>query len=331
MFSIVFADLLDPKKIDNLREVARKKITIRGYNYNYNPVKLAPELSNNAWFLPINEIVSDYCPTNRYSYLRKYVPEVKIQLTWDSFKGRIIDNIYENLYKELVKCIAGAKLKNLFLRESLEKFKNIWIEKVKKDINKEKAKMTNAPNGKEIDIFINNIEKLLRFEIELCSAIVDYRISMKEDINLSTEIALLFPFIFRGKINALKLGFSSGLELDFIYTGKVMGEIKSGEWREFYKLSCAAYALAYEYENKRDLDLGIVLCPLFYNKRTVPLYYKSEIEILDDTYRKAVLLLRNKKISLMKERRDPGTPKNKEDCPKGCGYLNYCWREYGKK
>jgi CRISPR/Cas system-associated exonuclease Cas4 (RecB family) len=331
MFSVVFADLLDPKKIDSLREVARKEITVRGYNYNHNPVRLAPELSNNSWFLPINEIVSDYCPTYRYSYLKKYVPDAKIQLTWDSFKGRIIDNLYEDLYNEFAKYTNGTKLKDLILRESLEKFKNEWIEKIKKDIERENTKIATPPNGDEIDIFINNIGKLLKFEIELCSAIVDYRISTKEDINLKAEIGLLFPFVFRGKINASKLGFSGGLELDFIYKQMVVGEIKAGEWREFYNLSCAAYALAYEFEHKRDLDLGVILCPIFHDKRTVPLYYKSEIKILDDIYRKAVLLLRDKKIGLMREGKDPKTPRTKVDCPKGCGYLNYCWGEDGKK
>lgn len=329
MFSIVFADLMGPQKIDRLKEAAKSEISVRGYNINQ--VKVAPELKNDSWFLPINEIVSLYCPTNRYSYLKKYVSGAKIQLTWDIFKGRIIDNLYKDLYDEFIKHLDNSKLSNLFLKEYLEEFKDKSIDKLKKDIEKDKPKMLKAPNQQEINNFIKNIENMMRFEIELCSAIVDNRISIKEDINLNSEVKLLFPFVFKSKINAFDLGFSGGLEPDFIYKQMVVGEIKSGDWQDFFNLSCAAYALAYEFENNRNLDLGVILCPIFHKKRTVPLYYKSEIKIINDTYRKTVLLLRDRKISLMKEKRDPGIPKTKDDCPDGCGYLNYCWEKNGKK
>lgn len=326
MFSIVFSDLMNPQKIDKLKELARNKITVRGYNIDQ--VNVAPELKNNSWFLPINEIVSDYCPTNRYSYLKKYVAETKIQLTWEAFKGRVIDNLYKELFNEFSSYSEKTALKNYSIRDELEKFKNKSLENIKNEIDKAKTKMMKPPETKEVEKFLKNINKLLQFEIELCAAIVDHKISMKKDINLKSEIKLLFPFIFKTKIRAPDLGFSEGLEPDFIYKLLAVGEIKTGEWREFYNLSCAAYALAYEFEHKRDLDLGVVLYPIFDDKRTVPLYYNSEISIIYDRYRKTVLTLRDKKVGLMKEKRDPGVPESKDECPKGCGYLNYCW---GKK
>ena len=53
MFNLVFSDLMDPQKIDKLKELAKNKITVRGYNIDQ--VNVAPKLKNNSQFLPINE------------------------------------------------------------------------------------------------------------------------------------------------------------------------------------------------------------------------------------------------------------------------------------
>ena len=329
MFCLVFSDLMNPRKMDKLKELANHRITVRGYNIDQ--VSVAPELKNKSWFLPVNEIVTDYCPTNRYSYLRKYVSEAKIQLTWESLKGRIIDNLYKDVYKEFLSYTKKTKLKKLYIRKELEKLQEEALEKIKKQIEEVKDKMIKQPKNTEVGKFLQNINNILRFEIELCTAIVDHKISIKKDINIKSEIELLFPFIFKIKIRAPDLGFSGGLEPDFIYKHLVVGEIKTGEWQEFFKLACAAYALAYEFEHRKNLDLGVVLNPIFNDNRTVPLYYNSDISIIDDSYRKAVLILRDKKISLMREKKDPGIPKIKYDCRAGCGYINYCWGKKNEK
>ena len=269
---------MNPRNIDKLKESAKDKITIRGYDID--KVSIAPELKNKSWFLPVSEIVSDYCPTDRYSYLRKYVPEAKIQLTWESFKGRIIDNIYKVLYEEFFSYTKKTKLKKLFIREELEKLQDEELQNIINQIEDLKGKMVDPPKNKEVEKFLQNINNLLRFEIELCTAVMDHKISMKKDINLQSEVELLFPFIFKIKIIAPALGFSEGLEPDFIYKHQVAGEIKTGEWQEFFNLACAAYALAYEFEHRKNLDLGVILNPIFTDNRTVPLYYNSEISII---------------------------------------------------
>lgn len=325
MFSLAFSDLMDPQKIDKLKQIAKDKITVRGYKIDQ--VAVDPALKNRSWFLPINEIVSDYCPSNRYSFLKKYMPQVKIQLTWESHKGRVIDNLYKDLYEKFCSYIDSANIRTIAIQEELRKYQVEVIDKIKSEIEKLKGKMISPPNSKEIGDFVRDLNKLLNLEIESCAAIMDHKISLKKDINLKSEIKVIFPFIFKTKINAIDLGFSEGLEPDFIYRLLVIGEIKCGEWREFFRLSCAAYALAYEFEHRSDLDLGVVLNPIFDENRTVPLYLNSEISIIDDRYRKTVLSLRDKKLALMKEKQDPGTPENKDKCPSGCGYLNYCWGE----
>lgn len=323
MFSIVFTDLTDPQKINNLSETAKGEISIRGYHIDR--VKIDSDLKNKSWFLPVNEIISGYCPTDRYTYLKRFVPEAKLQLTWDSFKGRIIDDLYKELYEAFSTYVQGTEIKEFIISEELEKFGKNKLEKIKKKIDKDKNKMIESPEEDEITEFLINIKNLLRLETELCSSIIDHKISIKKDINLKSEVALLFPFIFKVKINAPDLGFTEGAEPDFIYRHMAIGDIKTGEWQDFFYLTCAAYALAYEFEHKKDIDLGVILNPIFHEQRTVPLYYNSELVVIKDKYRKDVLALRDKKINLIKNQKDPKTPANKSECPKGCGYLNYCW------
>lgn len=323
MFSIAFSDLMDPQKINNLSKTAKEEISIRGYDIAR--VKISPDLNNKSWFLPVNEIISSYCPTGRYTYLKRCVSDAKLELTWDSFKGRIIDNLYKDLFEAFSAYIQGIKINEFFISDKLDEFRKKKLEEIKKQIDKAKTKMIAAPKGDDIDEFIKDIKNLLRYETELCSSIMDHKISIKKDINLKSEAALLFPFIFKVKINAPDLGFAEGAEPDFIYRHRVIGDIKTGEWQDFFYLTCAAYALAYEHEHKQDLDIGVILNPIFHKQRTVPLYYNSEMLVIKDKYRKDVLLLRDKKIKLIKDQIDPKTPKNKSECPKGCGYLNYCW------
>lgn len=323
MFSIAFSDLTDPQKINNLSKTAKEEISIRGYDIAR--VKINSDLKNKSWFLPVNEIISGYCPTDRYTYLKRFVPEAKLEPTWDSFKGRIIDDLYKDLFEAFSTYVQGTKIKEFIISEELEEFGKNKLEEIRKKIDKDKNKMITPPEEDEITEFLKNIKNLLRLETELCGSIIDHKISIKKDINLKSEVALLFPFIFKVKIDAPDLGFAEGAEPDFIYNHMVIGDIKTGEWQDFFYLTFAAYALAYEFEHKKDIDLGVILNPIFHKQRTVPLYYNSQMLVIKDKYRKDVLLLRDKKIKLIKDQIDPKTPKNKSDCSKGCGYLNYCW------
>jgi len=314
---------MDPQKIEDLRRNAKEEISIRGYDISR--VKINPDLKNKAWFLPVNEIISSYCLTGRYIYLKRFVPDTKIEKTWDSFKGRIIDNLFKDLYETFSAYVQGTKIKEFLVFAMLQEFGKKKLTEIKKQIDKDKKKMISAPKEDDVSEFLEDIRNLLRLETELCSSIIDHKISMKKDINLKSEVALLFPFIFKVKINASDLGFKEGAEPDFIYRHMAIGDIKTGEWQDFFYLTCAAYALAYEFEHKKDIDIGVILNPIFHKQRTVPLYYNSEMVVIKDKYRKDVLLLRDKKIKLIKDQIDPKTPKNESDCPEGCGYLNYCW------
>ena len=119
-----------------------------------------------------------------------------------------------------------------------------------------------------------------------------------------------FPFIPKPKLIAPDLGFSEGAEPDFIYANRVICDVKTGQWRKSFFLTLAAYALAYENENKKPMNLGVVINPVLQSNRNVPLYRNLEIIIIDDRYRKIVKTLRDKKFELMKNAKDPSKPKD---------------------
>jgi len=325
MFSIVLKDLMNPRKLDELDKQADKEIKLRGYD---SKVKVPSDLKRKEWFLPINEIVSDYCSSERYFYLRKYKRSVPREATWAMVKGRIMDNLYEELFKAFKKYVTTTSLKHLYVKETLEKYNEKKITSIKKEIEKQKEYMIRKPSKEEFENFLAGLQKLLKFESQICSTILDFKISMKKDINLKSEVALLFPFTFKPKIYSLDLGFSEGVAPDFLYGQKTMCEIKFGDWREMFNLACAAYALAYECENQKDMNLMAIVNPVFDTNRTVPLYSNLDLEIIHDRYRKAVILLRNKRLELIKKSDDPGLPSNKDSCV-DCCYFNFCWKKNG--
>jgi CRISPR-associated protein Csa1 len=120
------------------------------------------------------------------------------------------------------------------------------------------------------------------------------------------------------------LGFSPGAKPDFIF-GDLVGEIKTGEFKEFHKLSLAAYALAYEYHENRPMNFGVLLSVNLSKRRNVPVYEKTECFVISDAYRRAFLEKRNEKFEIVRDRRDPGESPgrgHRVECP----YFPKCTR-----
>ena len=325
MFNLVLTDMLvEPKKLDSLDKLANSEITIRGYELD--KVGVPPELRRKELYLPVNMIVGDYCPNDRYLYLKKIDKTIKADPTWDGFKGNVVDELYNDLFKELSSYIEKSNSATLQIREELENFKAARIKKTQELFEKEKNKLMNAPTEVEFKGFLNGLSKIIRYEIQLCSAIMDFRVSTKKDINIKAEFSLLFPFIPKPKVIATDLGFSEGAEPDFIYGNRIICDVKTGQWRDSFLLTLAAYALAYESENKKPMNLGVIINPEVHSNRNVPLYH-AEIIIIEDRYRKIVKALRDKKLEFMKNAKDPNKPKDEANCV-SCGFHNnFCWRE----
>jgi CRISPR/Cas system-associated exonuclease Cas4 (RecB family) len=323
VFIVPFRDALDPKRIQDLDKLAEDQISIRGFNLE--KVKPRSDLCNKKFFLPVNEIVGDYCPTHRYSYIRK-IEKLKPKSTWVGLKGNIIDSICPEMFKELGRYASSSNLNNLYLIENLNQHTNQAVQDARTLIDQKKSQLKDPPSDAEIEEFLKELQKILRFENELSSALLDFKISLKEDIKLSAELLLLFPFNVKCKLSAPDLGFSGSAEPDFIYANRVMGDIKSGVWRESFPLTPTAYALAYENETGRKMNLGVIINPVMTQARTVPLHTHSEIYIIDNALRKAVLANRDQKLNMIRMNAKPPLPDQNTVC-QPCGYYDECWAE----
>jgi CRISPR/Cas system-associated exonuclease Cas4 (RecB family) len=323
VFILSFRDVLDPKKIEDLDRLADSKITVRGYNVE--EVKPGSDLRRTEFFLPVNEIAGDYCPTHRYSYIHK-VEKRTPKSTWAGLRGRIVDSTYTGMFEELGRYVSSADLKQLYVIESLSEYAKKAVDSARAEITCRKQDLMDPPTNQKIDKFLEELGKILRYESELCGTLLDYKISSKEDIRLKSEFVLLFPYNLKCKIRAPDLGFSGSAEPDFIYSNKVIGDVKTGPWRESFRLTLAAYALAYENETRKKMNLGIIVNPVLMDTRTVPLYTCSEIEIIEDVFRKAALANRDQKLTMIKSGSKPPLPERETVCASGpCGYHDECW------
>jgi CRISPR-associated protein Csa1 len=320
MFHATFEKLWTGEtRLDFLDNEATKAIKTRGYS---SAAQVPSDLANSKWFLAINDIAYSYCPTNRYLFFRK-VEGKRPAPTWESFKGRIIDELIPEIYKKVYEYSTKTSLRNFKIIEEIKTPFNEFIQKCKSDLKADTLLF--PPSTPDVEKFFADLSRLGYYEAEIASALLNFRVSNIYDMNVDTEFKLLFPFDFKLKICAPILGVSGSAELDFLIRKSILGEIKSNEWYEFYNVGLAGYALALEADRKRDLNLGIILCPMFVSDRTVPMYYSNAgIRIISEPWRKMFLVNRNSRIELVKNAKDPGTPENDIKC-KACGFFKACW------
>lgn len=306
-------------KLRSLNAEASSQITTRGYSTS---VAVPSGLSNPDWFLGISDIAYDYCPTNRYLYLKK-IERRQLVETWQRHKGYVLDQLIPEIFNEVREYAINTNLRNMQIPKDIKSILKEKISKMKKEFNPEE--LMNPPEQREIDAFYDSLLKLADYETLVASSFLNYRISNVYSLNVDTEFDILFPLNFKLRIAAPGLGLSAEAEIDFVLTQTILGEIKSQEWFDFYNIGLAAYALAYEFDRKRDVNLGVVICPVFETNRNVPMYRSTaNIKIISEAWRKSFVTKRNKRIELIKSGNPPEVPENNTKCG-GCGYYPECW------
>lgn len=308
------------KLLDVLNTEANDKIITRGYSPS---ARVPSDLSDQNWFLPVHLLAYSYCPTNRYLYLSG-IEKLQLDNTWKRYKGYVIDDLLPKIFSGTYKYLKEHPLRNLNLPNDLIDELNGMVAVYKENFNSKT--LVDPPTTSERDKFFNFLPNLANYEGLVASAFVAHRISNILSLNLEEDFNLMFPLVFKLKLNARGIGIFPEAEVDFIYAHSILGEIKSQEWHEFYNLALAAYALAYEYDRRKKMNLGLVICPVR-RRRKVPFYNNTaQIKVIEESWRKAFLANRNKRIKLIRDGADPGRPKTNQRCA-GCGYFRRCWEE----
>jgi len=320
MMKIVLESFSSNKLVE-LESHANDRISIRGNHTKYD---LPAAYKDPRFFIPFNEIPIKYCPTDRYSYLNKYVKTATKILTWESLTGKILDDAYAYFIKHLKKYCQTSSHKCMDISKDFQTSNENFMKAQDDLIASELENLLNPPSDKEIIKFQLLIEKVLRYETQLASTLTDYQISMNQDIEIDSIGLLLFPFVTKPTYTVMGFGITNKAQPDFLFDNRVVIDVKSSPWRDEFYITLAGYALALEKATGRPVNLGVIVMPDLHDNRNVPFYFRSEIIPIEDKYRKAFLLRRENLLELMKNRIDPGLPVDNTPC-KTCRYFMHCF------
>ena len=321
MMKLAFENTISRSRIVELAKQADDKIHVRGYHPRYN---VPAHLRNTEWLLPFSEIPIKYCPTDRYSYLNKYERSIKRKQSWEALRGLILDNFYSGFIGELCKYLDTARLGSVNIINGLQEFNDEFLSYSKSIIAEKRVELLNPPKNSDIKELEQLIERTSRYEIELASALLDYKISVTDSPNIKSISTILFPFVVKPSYTVGSFGISSTAQPDFLFDNKIIIDVKSPPWNDDFLCTLGGYALVHEKMTGKSMDLGMIITPEYRRGRNVPLLFKSEIILIEDVYRKRFLLRRDKLLEMMEQFDDPRTPSTDSEC-KSCGYYNYCW------
>ncbi|MCW4011127.1 MAG: CRISPR-associated protein Cas4 [Candidatus Bathyarchaeota archaeon] len=295
-----------------------KEITIRGYDEKCRP---EADLSGNKIGV---HFLANYCPTDRYLYISKKRTEITIEKTWESLKGKIFEEVYFEVYKRAKDFISGKQITELHFDDWIKNTVEEITAGKKEKVRERRDSLCNKPKTGKVKEFYRQIEVLSRFELQMFSSHLQFISCKRKSMNLETIFQTVFDFVFEHSIDGTKLGLENSITPDFIYVRRIIGDIKTGKWEEFYRVMIAAYAMTYEASENTDMNCGMVLNPNFFTTRSTPLYLNSDIFVVNDIHRKAFLILRNKKLQILKLNEMPALPSDKSSCI-CCGYFSFCW------
>jgi len=297
---------------------AEASITLRGNDYK---TWVAPELGGVQ--LPVSSIAYAACPTSRDIYLEKVEGRVRPP-TWDRYKGRVIDEIYKNIHKTSSAYVASCKTKDCDLFNHLISQKDGLIDQAKKKYQTAYDSIEPKPEASEIEEFDKALYKIVRFEAEITSSILDFEIAHLKSANPDKIFNDFFDFNTDFALTAQHQGFTIPSTPDFIFRNIIVGDIKSGKWQDFFIYTLVAYALAYEEHTGRPMNCGVILNVELPPSRLVPAHYHTTIEQLSDYHRNRFLAIRDRKLQIIKDGIDPGKPDDATNCV-GCDFHQTCW------
>lgn len=290
-------------------------IELRGWLQN-NPVAVPPEIltairSKEVKPLSVATISFQYCPTRRDLYL-----SVKERLNGDQTWGRIAGKLAENFLSQLVLDHFNRKLSRRQrtysgVRKVIERRLRKFIKARRDDFELlNKYKTTPAGNPSFFGTTLRNAAIH-----ELASQELDFVLRATHERRTQPRETHLMP--------SEHLGLSRTTAPDFIFPDlRAVGDMKTGhDLEEYHLLTCAGYALAYESQEKKPIDFGMVY--FFSTHRSTVSFAQVYLFVIDDQLRNRFLLLRNSAYITVLEKNAPAFPDDKQRCPT-CKYLRLC-------
>lgn len=309
---------------ENIREQGKESnaIALRGYSPK---MWVAPELMEVK--LPVNAVAYNLCITGRDLYFERIAkpggtgsPE-----TWERYTGRVIDSVYKLSHEFCESYILRQAEIKSDLETYLMKNKNRIITAAKQEHSSVLNKINPQPNQSLVRSLEVTLRKIIRSEARIASSVIDYEIGRVEGATQQGIFDEYLAFNTKVVLRSPNMGFTGKVAPDFIYRHEVIGDIKTGGWQEFFIYTAVAYALAYEEHTRRDMDLGTIVFPQFPRNRSIPVYHHTTVVFLNDTMRRAFKAVRDRKLQIIYDKKDPGRPDSQDKCDPGCPFLTHCW------
>lgn len=277
--------------------------------------------------ISVGDLAFDVCPTNRNLYLSK-VENVDLPPTESRFIGRAAERLYFNMYQAITDHVKDNALsKNYHRIDPWTLLHSADADLIATSIEETKKKCSSADfEATDLEALKVKLKKVLDFEAHIATSLVQNQIARMPDHRIGSFYDDLMHFSIEPTFEAEELGFSTPVKPDFIYSGKTIGDIKTGNWHEFMNLNLTAYALAYELDRHQHMDYGIIHHVKFSNTRQVPLHYHTKFQPITNELRTFFINRRDSKLEVLKNKTDPGKP-NKTICEANeCPFIDHCWR-----
>lgn len=300
-----------------------KSITLRGYA-NKPPVIVTGELYSHLQAkrikpLSVNDITTIFCPPRRDVYM-KHVVKPQDKPNWGRITGQLVES-----------CIAGFtdKYKNDGKVGRIRKYENLarlsarYVRDFAKSNNRKVSELGKYKNTPEEDEtwLLAQLDYALRHELVMLRATKALSGHKSEQASIQH---------FEIKPNSNMLGISSPSTPDFIIPAfSAIGDIKTGiEFKDYFRLTAAGYALAYENQMGKGHDINLGLIYYFPTRQKDISFAHLYMFVIDDVLRQEFLHRRDEALLVLRDAQAnpaklPAFAEREKHCIY-CKYLDNC-------
>lgn len=266
---------------------------LRGWNWHQPPLK--PYFDNVK--LPMYEVSSRYCPTNRDTYLHHVekvygVPSARMAL------GKILHGVVSDSLQA-------------FLQRRSVSFE-AWWQKIRWQEIAEKPENVKEPCREVWD-----------FMQTMCAARLAEASSKQPHASELDLMASAVPFLVEHRISGELLGLSDVLSVDcYDYLRAIVFDLKIASTKEeWHRLYPVGYALVFESVHEVPVD---ICCIVYLNVGDGQISVQKDLFFASDELRQWWIEERDKKLEIVAERKDPGKPERSQ-CKEYCQYYSACY------
>ncbi|MHA1249861.1 MAG: type I-A CRISPR-associated protein Cas4/Csa1 [Candidatus Helarchaeota archaeon] len=289
--------ILRDKLLPLAREVGVTE-DLRGYSWYKSPVKPYYD----EVYIPMYLVTGKYCPTSRDVYINKVLNK----------RGEINYNISAGI--SVHKTV--SMLIQYILEDKVPEYSD-WIAKNEKYIY---FPGINSTDKSRIKDYMN---KIWEYVLTQCKSSYLTRQSEQPYASKRDILTTSIPFLVEHKISGALLGLSGLLSIDcFDYLHNIVFDLKTvkdfNSFEDWYRLAPTGYAMVLESVYEIAIDIGCIVYTTFNNGK---LLVKKDIFFINDDLRSWWLEERDKKLEILAQKMDPGTP---VECYPDCIYRKEC-------